>query len=313
GGRGLEGRLDAALATAGVKTLASGRLAMGFARLSGGRTSVIIDAASPPAGVAGLRAHASTLAFELTSGRRPLIVSCGSGAPFGHDWHRAGRATASHSTLSIEGYSSSRLAVGPNEVLADRACVTTAHHIAGGRHAGPEVLTGTVRAGAVQAAAAEGSGMVLAQDGWAETHGLMHSRTLWLAADGRRLTGQEALMAATPQQRLRFDAVMTRTRLQGLRYALRFHLHPDVDAEIDLGGTAVSLALKSGEIWVFRHETGPALSLDPSVYLEKGRLRPRATKQIILSGTLQDFEARIGWTLAKAQDTPLAIRDTETG
>ena len=82
---------------------------MGFARLSGGRTTVIVDAASPPGGAAGGLAHASTNAFELTSGRRPLIVSCGSGAPFGPDWRLAGRATASHSTLAVEGFSSSRL------------------------------------------------------------------------------------------------------------------------------------------------------------------------------------------------------------
>jgi len=78
GGRGLEGRLDAALATSGVKTSAPDGLSMGFARLSAGRSSIIIDAAQPPRGRASCNAHASTLAFELTSGRRPLIVNCGS-------------------------------------------------------------------------------------------------------------------------------------------------------------------------------------------------------------------------------------------
>jgi uncharacterized heparinase superfamily protein len=100
GGRGLEGRLDHALAQSGVKPMAVTGLAMGFARLAAGRTTVIIvmprrrpKAAprSPP--------MPRRLAFELTSGRRPVIVSCGSGAPFGPEWRRAGRATASHSTL----------------------------------------------------------------------------------------------------------------------------------------------------------------------------------------------------------------------
>ena len=53
------------------------------------------------------------------------------------------------------------------------------------------------------------------------------------------------------------------------------------------------------------------MSLEPSVYLEKGRLKPRASKQIVLSGHVDAFDAMIGWTLAKAQDTPLAIRDLE--
>jgi hypothetical protein len=71
------------------------------------------------------------------------------------------------------------------------------------------------------------------------------------------------------------------------------------------------VALKSGEIWVFRFDGLARLSLEPSVYLERGRLRPRATKQIILSGHAQEIETRIGWTLAKAQDTPTAIRDLD--
>jgi len=104
---------------------------------------------------------------------------------------------------------------------------------------------------------------------------------------------------------------MTRTHLEGAAYAVRFHLHPDVDASLDLGGTAVSLALKSGEIWVFRPEGRSALSLEPSVYLERGRLAPRATHQIVLSGRARDFHTEVGWTLAKAQDTPLAIRDLD--
>jgi uncharacterized heparinase superfamily protein len=94
-------------------------------------------------------------------------------------------------------------------------------------------------------------------------------------------------------------------------FALRFHLHPDVDATLDMGGTAVSIALKSGEIWVFRHTSQAVLSLDASVYLQKGRLKPRAARQIVLSGRATAFDTPLGWTLAKAQDTALAIRDLD--
>ena len=130
----------------------------------------------------------------------------------------------------------------------------------------------------------------------------------WLPA---LVAGKRRLDAIAPADRRRFEQLMTRTRLQGVPYMIRFHLHPEVDAAIDMGGAAVSLALKSGELWIFRHSGGAELSLDPSVYLEKGRLKPRPTKQIVLSATVQHAEARIGWTLAKAQDTPLAIRDLD--
>jgi uncharacterized heparinase superfamily protein len=97
----------------------------------------------------------------------------------------------------------------------------------------------------------------------------------------------------------------------GLPFAIRFHLHPDVDARLDMGGAAVSLTLKSGEIWVFRHDGGTILTLEPTIYLEKTRMRPRDSLQIVLSGTAQGLDTQVGWTLAKAQDTPLAIRDLE--
>ncbi len=283
GGRGIEGRLDQALAASRVKPSAVMGLAMGFARMSGGRTSIVADAASPPDGRASRSAHASTLAFELTSGRRPVIVSCGSGAPFGPDWRRAGRATASHSTLEIEGFSSSRLGPDGRDQLTDRAAVKLA-----------ELATGQ-----------SGMSLAMSHEGWVATHGLTHTRLLDLSSDGRRLVGEDLLSATSTEARRRLD------RMHGLRYMLRFHLHPDVDPEIDLGGTAVSMALKSGEIWVFRHSGDGELTLDPSVYLEKGRLKPRPTRQIVIAATLLRNEARTGWTLAKAQDTPLAIRDLD--
>ena len=104
---------------------------------------------------------------------------------------------------------------------------------------------------------------------------------------------------------------MTEGRLSGVGFALRFHLHPDADATLDMGGTAISIALKSSEIWVFRHNSAATLSLEPSVYLQKGRLKPRPARQIVLSGRAMEFETALGWTLAKAQDTPLAIRDLD--
>ncbi|WP_028029584.1 heparinase II/III family protein [Gemmobacter nectariphilus] len=287
GGRGLEGRLDHALAQSGIKPMAITGLAMGFARMAAGRTTVIVDAKSPPEGRASTAAHASTLAFEMTSGRRPVIVSCGSGAPFGAEWRRAGRATASHSTLTIDGYSSSRL--GQAERLTDRAQVVP-----------PRSTQGP-----------DGQALLIGHTGWAATHGLTHMRGLELSPDGRALMGQDTLGALTGAERRRFDAVMSSVKLQGVPFSIRFHLHPEVDAQIDLGGAAVSLGLRSGEIWVFRHDGVATLSLEPSVYLEKGRLKPRATKQIVLSARVLDYAAEVGWTLAKAQDTPLAIRDLE--
>lgn len=158
----------------------------------------------------------------------------------------------------------------------------------------------------------EGADLYLAHDGWLASHGLTASRSLTLAQDGRRLSGVDALTALTAEARRRFEDVMTTSAMEGASFSIRFHLHPEVNATLDMAETAVSMGLRSGEIWVFRF-TGPAsLTLEPSAYLEKGRLKPRSCTQIVLRSQARGFETRIGWTLAKAKDTPLAIRDLES-
>ncbi len=293
GGRGSEGWLDQALATSGVRATINTGVSMGYARLHGGRTTLILDAAKPPAGDASANAHASTLAMEITSGRRPLIVSCGSGAQFGKEWHKAGRATPSHSVMGIDGVSSSQLAPERNTPAGKRNLLAR----------GPTLVYSQELEG-------DGiSGIVAGHDGYIEPVGLGYTRRIEISADGRNIHGEETLAAVTDEEQTRFRAALARTGLEGIRYALRFHLHPDVDTSIDLGGTAVSLALKSGEIWVLRYQGAAELRVEPSVYLEKGRLKPRAAQQIVLSGVALDFATRIRWSLAKAQETPVGLRD----
>ena len=293
GGRGGVGVLEQALAEAGVRTPPSHGPAMGFLRLTGGRTNIILDAAAPPTGRHSTNAHASTLALELTSGRRPLIVNCGSGAGFGAEWRRAGRATPSHSTLCVRGFSSSRLGTEP-----------------GGPGARAELDEVPAQVWAQVEQTLNGLRALAGHNGYAPTHGMSHLRELTLSQDGRVLRGEDSLGAMTGPDRKRNEKLMERTNQQGIDFDLRFHLHPDVDATLDMGGTAISMALKSGEIWVFRHDGVAELRLEPSVYLELGRLKPRGTRQIVLSAKVTDYACQVGWTLAKAQDTPAAIRDT---
>ena len=294
GGRGLDGRLDHALLQSGNRDMNSDGLAMGFARLSSGRTSIIVDAEIPPQGHAAVNAHASTLAFEMTSGRRAVIVNCGSGDTFGEDWRSAGRATPSHSLLYIEGQSSARLGRKLSyggiirEVLVE----------------GPKQVPIEMTHG-LDAISFNG-----AHDGYVAKYGLTHVRELKLSLDGRELSGEDLLIAIEERHKKTFDRALEAGKLEGICTQIKLHLHPEVDANLDLGANAVSLALKSGEVWVFRHDGVAELSVEPSVYLERGRLQPSATKQVVLSRRVMEYGTRTRWSLAKAQDTALAVRDT---
>ena len=51
------------------------------------------------------------------------------------------------------------------------------------------------------------------------------------------------------------------------------------------------------------------LALAPSVYLERGQARPRDSTQVVLSGRAMSYATRVRWSLAKAPETPSALRD----
>lgn len=290
GGAGQEGRLDQVLSGAQVPMLAPGAQAMGFAPLKCGQTSLIADVAPPPRRKSSLNAHASTLAFELTSARNPLIVNCGSGAPFGIEWRRAGRATPSHSTLSIDRVSSAKLTPSADGEILSK---------------GPK----SVRV--IQDRDAAGIRLTASHDGYVPAFGLSHVRKLNLRADGSGLSGEDTLAALSEGDRAAFERYMDQNALEGVNYSIRFHLHPGVEASLDMGGNAVSLALKNGEIWVFRCTGQVEMRVEPSVFLEKGRLKPRASQQVVLSSRVMEYASQVSWNLAKAQDRPSYMRDFE--
>lgn len=286
GGRGVSGRLDQALAASGVRPGPPPQAAMGYARLSHGRATLIMDAAAPPQGAFAAHAHASALAFELTSGRRPLIVNCGAGHLFGDSWRRAGRATPSHSTLAIDGYSSARLGADaerltdlPTDVRVDRRSVARA------------------------------TGLIAGHDGYVATHGLTHVRQVFLSDDGRGLSGEDVLATVERADEDRFDRALARDGREHVPFRIRFHLHPDVTARMEEDGCSVAMMLKSGELWVFRHGGAAAVSIEPSVYLDAGRAEPQPTRQIVLTSAAADYATRVSWTLAKGRQTPDAVRD----
>lgn len=280
GGRGRPGLLDLALRQSRLRPALAKGQAMGYARMASQSVSVIADAAEPLYGPGSGRAHASSLAFQMTSGRHPLIVSCGAGMRFGENWRQAGRATPSHSTLVLQGYSSARqgrkglaLADGPTDVTCDMQVMGSAETL------------------------------LLSHNGWGQTHGLSHLRSLTLAGDGRLLAGEDSLAALSPEDRNRLDRVLRHTGPGGLDYKLHFHLHPDIRAELDMGGQAVSLTAPGGEVWVLRGKAAEGqepitLAVAPSVYLDARHLSPRATKQIVLTSRLTGYASGVHWSLA---------------
>lgn len=239
--------------------------AMGFLRLAAGPATLIIDAAAAPCGRHAATAHASALAFELSIGRQPVIVSCGSGLGFGARAAQIGRRAEAHSTVRIEGGAPSTV---------------------------PRPSTrGSVKADLRQDAGGSSASLESRLD--AARLGLVVNRHLDLAVDGTRLFGVDIVHAPGLSTRKRAAAAFAGS---AACLAARFHLHPEARAKLALNGRAVSLTLPDGAHWLM-HVDADELVLQPSVYHDETRARPRATVQIIARSALVGYRGRIAWSL----------------
>ena len=289
GGRGRPEAIDAALGALRGPARAAPGPAAGYARLRAGRTTLILDGAAPPPGRAA-SAHASTLAIEVTTGRRPLIVSCGSGAAFGADWRRAGRATASHSALVLDGTSSARFAVvrGSERLVA-----------------GPV----RARCAVVPEEGGRGARIQASHDGWRDGYGLTCGREVALLPGGAGIEGEDTLAAVDAADRERLARARAAAGARGLPFEIRFHLHSDVGVAPSPDGAL--MAPPSGELWELTHDEACELEIEESVHLGARRARPAHARQVVLRGRAASAVTRVRWRLAKADGTPAFVRDLE--
>src|SRR5215472_5426685 len=116
-------------------------------------------------------------------------------------------------------------------------------------------------------------------DGYKAEFGLTHQRQLFLAEDGEDLRGEDSL-----------------TGKPGQSFAIRFHLHPQVQASLTQDGTAALLRLASGVGWRLRAQ-GAVLSLAESIYLGAGEIRK--TQQVVLQGHVGTQGATVKWAVRR--------------
>ena len=272
------GELDRYLFLSGNKKKTTKVLKMGYARLEGGRTSIIQDAGSLPNLFQSNLAHASVLGFELTHGRQPLIVNCGSGANFGRDWRKAGRATQSHSTFCIKGQSSAKLtrslsynskltdflSQGPTEVVTSKSKVTG------------------------------GTELTVSHDAYASKFSVNLERKLELSDNGEILIGNDQIALLSTRDRSK------EISSDDLEYEVRFQFHSEVTVQI-LDNDVVKINSKYAGAWILE-ALNLTPSIQPSYYFSEGNSSPIPTKQVVFSTKFNDFLKQVRWSFVKSYD-----------
>jgi len=227
--------------------------------------------------------------FERATSHRTLVImDAGAPPPPGLDTHAHAGALAFEMSVGRE-----RLIVncgayvGPNEAWREASRTTAAHStLVVEDMNSAELLPGGgigARPARVMAERRESDGNVwidAEHNGYARAFGLIHRRRLFLAAAGDNLRGEDTLVGSGHR-----------------KFALRFHLHPQVKTSLVQGGDTVLLQTAGGVGWRMR-ATGGVTSVQESVYLGAGN-EARRTDQIVVSGATGGDGAQVKWAFTR--------------
>lgn len=241
----------------------------GYQRMAAGAGLLLMDCGKPPPAALSQHAHAGCLSFEYCYNRQKVIVNCGAPDANRESAREAARATAAHSTLVVADTSSCRFATaGALRQLLDGQIVEGPRHVALARREEPR-----------------GTHLIASHDGYAAAFGVVHQRSLRLSADGARLEGEDRLIAAGGP-----DAA-----LKPAPYALRFHLHPTIEAQRVWDGAGVLLTLPDGAQMIFEAR-GLETDVEDSVAFAMPHGPTRALQIVVRGDSVGSPE--VVWSLA---------------
>ncbi|MEO9336318.1 heparinase II/III family protein [Mesorhizobium sp. SB112] len=243
----------------------------GYERLCMGNTTLLSDTGAPPPVSVSNNAHAGCLSFELSSGRQHYIVNAGLDTYGAPEFRPLARATAAHSTATLNDTSSARFShsVRVNNLLGSPL-------IGGPR----EVTCERTDSLGIQ-------GFIASHDGYAHRFGIVHEREISLSGDGDVISGADRFFPARGN---------TGRPPPDNQVTIRFHLHPDIELFRDKRDRLV-LTAPNADHWTFTsNEVEP--EIDESIFFA-GVGGPRHTRQIVLSFSTSD-RSEVRWQLTRS-------------
>ena len=250
----------------------------GYVRVEAGTTLVICDLGPPPVTSLTANAHAGFLSFEMSSAEAPMIINCGAPSPDQEAWRMFSRTTPAHSTLSLEEDSLAEFSAGAN-----------------GTQPRPDAtLIGPLNPQGAFSDQGDNLRIKGSHDGYMGRYGVSHSRQILISPNGDLLSAEDKISAPR--------GLKSPEGLIAGAYAIRFHLHPSVKAQVNGDGEAVTLILRNGETWRIS-SNAEHIAIEDSQLLADPR-GPQATSQVVLTGMMGEAkELRILWNIERTVDT----------
>ena len=242
----------------------------GYQRLESGGTLVLLDTGGAPPLTVSQEAHAGCLAFELSARQNRIVVNCGLPTTGRDSWRQVARATAAHSTATLNDTSSCR--------FIELGSVKHMLH-------GTPMVGGPVDIPVAREQQERGTVLRTSHDGYADSFNVIHERVLMLSPDGQRLDGEDLF---TPARGETIPAGRD-------QFAVRFHLHPAIKANRLADGHSAMLLMPNKDVWSF-NAYEDRVDIEESVYLAAND-GPRRTVQIVIYGRARKV-MRVQWTFA---------------
>lgn len=249
----------------------------GYERLAMGGVVLIADVGKPPPFDVSAEAHAGTLSFELSSGRNQYVVNAGVDLFGPAEFRPLARATAAHSTATINDASSARFQLPQRyrELL------------------GAPLFAGPTKVVTERDDNSDRQRFIANHNGYLGRFGLFHERSIELSHGGAVVSGADRFygIGRAPPRNNGEDAIV-----------IRFHLHPDAGLFQDSEDRFV-VGATDADFWAFScHEILP--ELEESIYFA-GVAGPRRSRQITLTFRASEI-ADINWRFTLIRSGPAA-------
>lgn len=242
-----------------------------YHRLSSGNTVVIVDTGRIINPLTSAHLHAGCLSFEMSSGKSRFIVNAGSPRYGPAEYRQLARATAAHSTVTLNDRSSlsfSRSSYLGSLVTGGVSAVDVARHDEG-----------------------KGEGLTARHDGYLGAFGLLHERDLQVNSGGSLIRGRDRLLqsdGSDPVEGTNAHAVA------------RFHIHPAIQIR-KVDKHEALLVAPDGQTWSFSCIDVPVVVSEDVFFADPSGIR--TSRQIELSFNAAEIP-EIQWVLEqKGQHT----------
>ena len=242
-----------------------------YQRLIGRSLMVFVDVGEARTGRFSASACDHPLSFEVSGGRDKLIVGSG-WSPLQCERHALRIVGAANSLTLGEG-----LILNP---VTGRFAELLSFGLEG-----PKYKTRSRRIDSDGA----GTLLELEHDGWKPFYGVRHERRLYVDPGRDELRGEDKLVP-----------IETKTDSpRGVPFAVRFTLHPEVQASLARDKKSVLLKAPGGRGWWFRHDAREIM-LENATVFDRGQ--PRKTQAIAVKGVCRlEGQSRVRWKLSPAE------------